>query len=164
MFRRSLAILTLALAMPAIVTAQQPSKESGLEAMTEVAAASLNWGPLELPGFAPGLGIAVIHGDPAAEGLYTIRLRFPAGYKFPAHNHPNPENLTVVSGTFLLGMGDKTDASAIKKYGPGDFLWIPGKMSHFGGVEDETIIQLHGNGPFGVTVTEGPAAEAKKKM
>jgi quercetin dioxygenase-like cupin family protein len=164
MFRRSLAVLTLALAIPAIATGQQPSKESGLVAMTEVAAASLKWGPLELPGFAPGLEIAVIHGDPAAEGLYTIRLRFPADYKFPAHNHPNAENLTVVSGTFLLGMGEKTDAAGLKKYVPGDFLWIPGAMSHFGGVEGETIIQLHGIGPFGVTVTEGPAAEAKKKM
>lgn len=163
MFRRPLAVLTLAVALPAMATAQQPSKESGLEAMTEVPAASLQWGPLELPGFAPGLQIAVIHGDPGAEGLYTIRLRFPAGYKFPGHNHPNPENLTVVSGTFLLGMGKKTDASALKKYVPGDFLWIPGEMSHFGGVEDETVIQLHGEGPFGVTVTEGPAAEESKK-
>lgn len=163
MFRRPFALLALALAVPVIATAQQPAKESGLDGMAEVPAASLKWGPLELPGFAPGLEIAVVNGDPSAEGLYTIRLRFPAGYKFPAHNHPNAENLTVVSGTFLLGMGEKTDPKGIKKYGPGDFLWIPGKMSHFGGVEDATIVQLHGIGPFGVTVVEGPAAEAPKK-
>jgi quercetin dioxygenase-like cupin family protein len=132
--------------------AAAPAAASG--GMTEMRGASLQWAPLDLPGFVPGMKVAVLSGDPFKEGPYTIRLSFPAGYAFPAHWHPNVENLTVISGTFLLGMGDKTDASKLQKYTPGDFLYIPPQHPHFGSVEGDTVVQLHGPGPFGITVLE----------
>jgi uncharacterized protein (TIGR02246 family) len=115
--------------------------------MTMNMAAGLSFQPLEVPGFKSGMQLAVLHGDPMGKGDYTIRLKFPAGYMFPAHYHPNSEHLTVLSGTFLLSMGAK-EGGTLREYQPGDFLYIPAKQPHYGGARTETVIQLHGIGPF----------------
>jgi ketosteroid isomerase-like protein/quercetin dioxygenase-like cupin family protein len=115
--------------------------------MTMNAATGMSFQPLEVPGFKSGMQLAVVHGDPMGKGDYTIRLRFPAGYTFPAHYHPNAEHLTVLSGTFLLSMGAK-EGGPLREYQPGDFLYIPATKPHYGGAKSETIIQLHGIGPF----------------
>jgi uncharacterized protein (TIGR02246 family) len=117
------------------------------EDMTMNAAAGMTFQPLDVPGFKSGMQVAVIHGDPFGKGDYTIRLKFPAGYTFPAHYHPNAEHLTVLSGVFLLGMGDK-EGGPTREYQPGDFLYIPPKKPHYGGARGATVIQLHGIGPF----------------
>ena len=120
----------------------------------------VSYAPIEIPGFASGVKLAAIHGDPNAEsGTYVIRLQFPAGYRFPAHWHPNAENLTVLSGEFLLGMGEQEDAAKIVSYKPGTFMYIPGKMPHFGGVKAATVVQLHGQAPFKIELVK-PAAKA----
>ena len=118
------------------------------------AATAVAWNDLVVPGFDPGAKIAVLHGDPGKAGAYTVRLQFPAGYRFPVHWHPGAENLTVVSGTFLLGMGNTADASALKTYTAGDYIYIPPRHAHFGGsaAEGPSVIQLHGQGPFQVIV------------
>jgi ketosteroid isomerase-like protein/quercetin dioxygenase-like cupin family protein len=139
----------------AAVAAPKPAAGDGAE-MEILAARGLKWGPLEVPGFKPGIEIAAIHGDPSSEGDYTVRLRFPAGYAFPSHWHPNGEHLTVLRGTFRLGMGEKENPAALKTYLPGDFLYIPAKMAHFGGVQGPTEIQLHGTGPFQVILATQP--------
>ena len=116
---------------------------------------AINWSPLSVPGFDPGTMIAVIHGDPSKSGDYTLRLKFPAGYKFPVHWHPGGEHLTVLSGTFQLAMGNTADWSQIKSYGPGDFLYLPARHAHFGGAQTESVIQLHGMGPFAINLGPG---------
>jgi uncharacterized protein (TIGR02246 family) len=128
---------------PATVVVMEPPGND----MIMNAAAGMAFQPLEVPGFKSGMQVAVIHGDPAAKGDYTIRLKFPAGYMFPAHYHPNAEHVTVLSGTFLLSMGAK-EGGALREYQPGDFLYIPPKNPHYGGARGETVIQLHGIGPF----------------
>jgi uncharacterized protein (TIGR02246 family) len=115
--------------------------------MTMNTAAGMTFQPLEVPGFKSGMQLAVIHGDPNGKGDYTIRLKFPAGYTFPAHFHPNSEHLTVLSGTFQLAMGEK-EGGMLRDYAPGDFLYIPAKKPHYGGAKTESVIQLHGIGPF----------------
>ena len=157
MIRRSfLTIFALALASSLAVAAEQPAPASPA-GMSEMRNGTLQWGPIDLPGFVPGMKISVLSGDPNKEGPYTLRLLFPAGYYFPAHWHPNVENLTVVSGTLKLAMGDKTDKAKLKTYTAGDYLHIPPQHPHFGGADVETVIQLHGPGPFGVTVIEAMA-------
>lgn len=114
----------------------------------------LVWSDLNVPGFDPGAKIAVLHGNPAAKGDYTLRLQFPAGYRFPVHWHPNGEHLTVMSGTFQLAMGNTANSSALQNFGPGDFMYLPARHAHFGGAQGVTVIQLHGEGPF--TINLGP--------
>jgi uncharacterized protein (TIGR02246 family) len=133
---------------PAPVAAVVMLEPAGDE-MTMNAAAGLTFQPLEVPGFKSGMQLAVLHGDPGGKGDYTIRLKFPAGYTFPAHYHPNAEHLTVLSGTFLLSMGEK-EGGMLREYHPGDFLYIPPKKPHYGGAKGETVIQLHGVGPFDI--------------
>jgi uncharacterized protein (TIGR02246 family) len=123
------------------------------DAMEILAAGGLKWSPLEVPGFKPGIQMTAIHGDPSKEGDYTLRLRFPDGYNFPSHWHPKGEHVTVIRGTFRLGMGAKEDAASLQTYGPGDFIYIPGKMPHFGGAKGVTEIQLHGIGPFEIKLS-----------
>jgi ketosteroid isomerase-like protein/quercetin dioxygenase-like cupin family protein len=120
--------------------------------MTMSGGTTLQWGDLVVPGFDPGAKIAVIHGDPAGTGDYTLRLQFPDGYHFPLHWHPKAEHLPVLSGSFLLGMGTKEVRGTEKTYAPGDFLYLPAKNTHFGGARGVTVIQLHGIGPFAINL------------
>ena len=116
---------------------------------------AVTFAPIEVPGFDTGMQIAVLHGDPGAEtGDYTLRLKFPDGYRFPVHFHPKPEHVTVLSGEFLLAMGDAADEGAIETFEPGAFLYIPAEHPHYGGAEGETVVQLHGENPFKILLPE----------
>jgi quercetin dioxygenase-like cupin family protein len=117
---------------------------------TMIANSSLNWVDWQPAGFDPGAKLAVFHGDPSKPGDYVLRLRFPDGYRFPVHHHPGGEHLTVLSGTFYLGMGSSGDWSQVRTYGPGDFIFAPAFHPHYGGAKGVTEIQLHGQGPFGL--------------
>lgn len=144
--------------------AQEPSQQASYEEVVTsaepaahafVAADDLAFEDMDVPGFDPGIKIAVIHGDPTvARGDYTLRLSFPDGYRFPPHWHPVPEHLTVVSGTLLLAMGETADEAALQRYEAGDFLYFPAEDPHFGGAEGETVIQLHGPAPFEIVLVE----------
>ena len=127
------------------------------DAMNAVSAKSITWSDAKVPGFAPGMKIAVVQGNPDSAGLYTLRLSFPDGYRFPPHWHPMAENVTVLSGTLKLAMGERADESKLKAYGPGDYLYIHATKPHFGGARGSTVIQLHGQGPFAINVVGGAA-------
>lgn len=106
-----------------------------------------NKGPATPP---PGAEIAVLEGDPSKEGFFTMRLRLPDGYKIPPHWHPKVEHVTVVSSTFLIGMGERFDQRATKAMTAGSFGFWPANMKHFVEVKGTTIVQLHGVGPWGI--------------
>jgi len=143
--------VTLALFLPAVVLAQAAMKP----ATHMVTPEKLTWAPIQPPGFDPGATIAVIHGNPDAEsGTYVLRLAFPDGYKFPAHWHPNAENLTVLEGSFMLGMGNKADPTNLVSYPPGTFMYIPAKDPHFGQAKGRTIVQLNGQAPFKIELAK----------
>lgn len=137
--------------LPAAASAAAPMEMGSVQVLAN---SSLTWSDFAPAGFDPGMKLAVLHGDPGAKGDYVLRLLFPAGYRFPVHWHPGVENLTVVSGTFLLGMGNSADWNAVKTYSPGDFFYIPPRHAHFGGsaAGGPSVIQLHGQGPFLLTL------------
>ena len=112
------------------------------------AASALTWGDLNAPGFAPGAKITVLHGNPGGPGGFVLRLQFPDGYQIPVHWHPTGENVTVVSGSVALGMGNVFDANALHAYGPGDIVYLPPSQSHYGQAHGATIVQVNGRGPF----------------
>lgn len=107
----------------------------------------LKWsdGPPFLP---PGVKMAVLEGDPGKPGAFTIRLQAPDGYKIPAHTHPTAERITVISGTFHLGTGNKLDEAAGHEMVAGSFAVMPAGMKHFAWATGETVVQVHGTGPF----------------
>ncbi len=104
-------------------------------------------GPASLP---PGAEIAALEGDPAKEGPFTMRVRLPDGYKIPPHWHPKVEHVTVVSGTFNIGMGERFDPASTKAMNAGAFGFWPANMRHFVWVKGVTIVQLHGVGPWSI--------------
>lgn len=108
----------------------------------------VKWGdaPSDLP---TGAKISVMHGDPGKVGPYTLRLKLPSGYKIPAHWHTEDEQITVISGLFVLHMGDTMDAPA-HDLSPGAFHFLPAKMHHAAEVRGETVVQVSGNGPFDI--------------
>jgi hypothetical protein len=111
------------------------------------APAAIQWreGPASIP---PGAKLAVLEGDPGKDGPFVMRLLLPDGYRIPPHTHAKPERLTVISGTFNIGMGDKFDAAKGHAMPAGTFgTWAPGMM-HFVWTKGETIVQLHGTGPW----------------
>jgi quercetin dioxygenase-like cupin family protein len=111
---------------------------------------AVNWGPAP-PFFPAGARFAVMQGNPGAAGVYTVRLEFPAGYKVAPHFHPTDENVTVLSGSFMVGMGDTLDTSHAMTLGPEGFVTAQANMHHFAVARRKTVIQVHGEGPFAIT-------------
>jgi quercetin dioxygenase-like cupin family protein len=108
------------------------------------------WGPAP-PFLAKGAQFAVFQGDPGKSGAYTIRMKLPAGYVIAPHFHPTDENVTVISGHFLVGMGDNVDKSKAQTLSPGGFITAPAQAHHFAVASDEVVVQVHGIGPFAIT-------------
>jgi quercetin dioxygenase-like cupin family protein len=101
------------------------------------------------PPFIPaGAQLAVLEGDPmSSTGNFTIRLKVPDGYKVPPHWHPNRENVTVISGTLRVGMGDKFDAAHMTNFPAGSFAYLDPDMHHYAMSSGPTVIQIHGMSP-----------------
>ena len=106
--------------------------------------------------------MAVIAGDPSKMGPFVIRAQVPAGYKVAPHWHPGDENLTVLSGTVAMGMGDTWDESTMQPVGTGGYVALPAKMHHSFLAKTATTFQVHGMGPFVVNYIN-PADDPSKK-
>ena len=108
---------------------------------------SVPFGPAP-PFVAPGAQLAVLEGNPmASSGDYTVRLKMPAGYRIAPHWHPKRENVTVISGTFKVGMGDRFDESSMLTFPAGSFAYLDPDMHHYAMAADEVIVQIHGTAP-----------------
>jgi quercetin dioxygenase-like cupin family protein len=117
------------------------------------------------PSFLPaGAQLAVLEGDPtAATGDFTVRLKMPNGYKVSPHWHPHRENVTVISGNFKVGMGDKYDESKLTTFGPGSFAFMDPDMHHYGTASGEVVVQVHGMSPLQFNYVN-PSDDPSKKM
>ena len=129
-----------------------------------VNASQIKWEPAP-PVLPKGAEFALLAGDPSKDGPYVIRLKMPTGYKIPAHNHPTAEMVTVISGKFHIGMGDKLDPKT-KPLPAGSFFSMPAKMHHFSFAKGETIVEVSGVGPFALTYIDpkdDPSKQAAAK-
>ena len=107
----------------------------------------IKFGPAP-PFVPPGAQLAVLEGDPMApSGDFTIRFKMPDGYKIAPHTHPNRENVTVLSGTLKVGMGDQFDTTKMASFGAGSFAYLDPSMHHYAMASGETVIQIHGMSP-----------------
>ena len=158
---RSLAVLTcVLLATSALAQTKSPAKKTASSATSMsvvVPLGSEKWGDIPAgamvgtPSVDVGgkLQIAIVQGNPMQAGQpYTLRLSCSDGAKIAPHWHPTTENVTVVKGTFALGMGSKWDPSALKDLPTGGFASAPAHMRHFARCKGDTVVQVHGLGPF----------------
>ena len=136
------------------------SAQMGGHAHVMVTPDDLKW--TDIPSLPPGAKIAVIEGPMTEAVPFTFRLKFPANYKIPAHWHPAIEHVTVISGGFNMGTGDKLDTSKSKELRAGSVAIMQPKTPHFGWTKEEAIVQVHGVGPWGVTYVN-PEDDPRKK-
>lgn len=121
---------------------------------------ALKW--VDPPTF-PGAKLALVHGNPAQEGPFVYRLKMPANYKIAPHYHKAAENVTVLSGTFFIGLGEKFDQGSGKELPVSGFVSIPATHRHFAWAgSQETLVQVHGTGPTDITFVN-PADDPRKK-
>jgi hypothetical protein len=129
---------------------RQSSSISAMAASTEKNAFTpdaIQYGPA--PSFvAPGAQLAVLEGNPlASSGDYTVRLKMPDGYRIAPHWHPRRENVTVISGTFKVGMGDRFEENSMLTFPAGSFAYLDPDMHHFAMASGEVVVQIHGMSP-----------------
>jgi len=123
--------------------AQAPSPTAG---HAIVSPSDVSWKTLR-----PGAEIAVVSGDPSKEGSpFVIRMRYHGKARIPPHWHPGDEHLTVLSGTFRIGMGERADPKATTALSPGAYVLVPAKMPHYARTDSDALIQVHGIGPFSI--------------
>ena len=151
LFTAVLAVSWLAFAAEEKATPKESSKGSSKTAATTehkiVGPTEMTWGDAP-PGLPAGAKMAVLDGDPTKKGSFTVRLQAPAGYKVPPHTHPTTERVTVISGSFHLGMGEKFDEAAGPELSPGSFAVLPAGMAHFAWSTGESVVQIQSEGPF----------------
>lgn len=152
------AAAAIALAMTAAALVPEAAAQAG---HTIVGSGEIKWVPAP-PSIPPGAQAAVLYGDPGKEGLFALRLKLPKGYKLAPHTHPKPEVVTVISGTFRLGMGEKADPSKAQPLSAGSFFAMPPGMAHYASTDEETVIQLNSTGPWSLNYVD-PNDDPRKK-
>jgi hypothetical protein len=155
----------------ALATAQENAKKSASSKAETPATAKTSAMPEPFIGtpdkikwvqFAPGIEYGPVHGNCDKPGAPCVfQLRFAAGGKIPAHWHPVDENVTVISGTFMAGMGDSYDESKMISLPAGTYVLMPKRMHHFAGTKDGALVQVHGVGPFKINYVN-PADDPSK--
>ncbi len=151
-----LGILSVCFAVCAAAVAQSGSNQNAFTPD------QIKWGPPP-PFVAPGAQLAVNEGNPmASSGDFTIRLKMPNGYKIAPHWHPKREYVTVISGSFKVGMGDKFDQTKMTTFPAGSFAYLDPDMHHYAMASGETIVQVHGMSPLQFNYVN-PADNPSKK-
>ncbi len=159
--RRILLIFALTIIFAPALLGQGITTEG---AMGIYPAAEVKWRE-GLPSLQKGAKFAVLEGDPTKEGLFTMRLWLPDGFSISPHFHSAVEHVTVLSGTFNLGMGESFNKSATREMPAGTFGFWPAGMKHFAWARGDTVLQLHGTGPWTITYVnpaDDPRNAAKK--
>jgi len=140
--RRSAAIAAIAALMSPAALAEDD------HVLIESDAFEYQAGPASL---AEGSEYAVLYGDPGSDGVFAMRLKLPDGFHIAPHFHGQPEIVTVISGTFRIGMGEEADPDEATTLEPGGFFAYPPGMAHYAYAEGETVIQLNSTGPWTIT-------------
>ena len=143
-----------------VFTSRAQSGSSGKHAFTPDA---IPYGPA--PAFlAAGAQLAVLEGDPgASSGDYTVRLKMPDGYRIAPHWHPKRENVTVITGTFKVGMGDRFDESKMGDFPGGSFAYLDPDMHHYAMASGEVVVQVHGSSPLQINYVNPDDDPSRKK-
>lgn len=136
-----------------LMTLATPAALWALDMPAPLKSGEIQWGAAP-PIFPPGAKMAVLAGDPAGTGLVTVRLKMPAGYRLPAHWHPTDEHVTVISGSFAIGMGDRLDRTQSKVLDPGGYAIATANMHHYAWTDTGAVVQVNLMGPFQLTYVD----------
>jgi quercetin dioxygenase-like cupin family protein len=156
----SVRLIALSLGVAAIVGTTTPP-QAAEQHHTVVRSDAVKWGAAP-PSLPPGAQGAVLLGNPAKEGPFVLRLKFPAGFTVPPHRHSKDEFVTVISGAFAISSGEKVDRASLQPLPPASFVHLPAGMPHYAVAEVESVVQINGVGPFDVIYVD-PKDDPRKK-
>lgn len=128
--------------------AHAPAAPHVLEGHVLIAPEAIEWE--DAPFLSPGATMAYLEGAPGEAAPFTLRVRLPAESRIELHVHPTTERVTVLSGTFHLGIGETFDQPTAQPLGPGSVAIMPPGMPMYAFTREETEIQIHGIGPWAV--------------
>ncbi len=159
---RTVAVMSL-LMVPTVHAQERTNPAAAvLKEHIMVTPAEVKWGDCP-PSIPAGAKCANIEGDRSAPNvLFTYRLKMPDKYRIAPHFHPADEHLTVISGTFKMGLGEKFDEKSMKPMVAGSFMVMPKGAPHYAMTDGETVLQVHAIGPWGLTYVN-PADDPRKK-
>ncbi|MFS8979718.1 cupin domain-containing protein [Cupriavidus necator] len=150
-----------ACALGALIMAPALAVEPAMEGHISIVPSEVKW--TEAPSIGPGAKLAVLEGDLKQAAPFTMRIKLPPNFKIPAHTHPVFERVTVLSGTLHLGIGETFDRAKARAYPAGGVTMMPAGMPMFAyTTSKETVIQIHGTGPWGISYLN-PAEDPRKK-
>lgn len=95
-----------------------------------------------------GMQMVMLYGHPSQPGPYIFRAKIPSGYKLPPHRHPDERTVTVLQGTYLAGVGERYDPTAMKALQVGAFYITKANVPHYAGARTDVLIQEMGTGPL----------------
>ena len=153
-YRFKLALLAVGVVLSVVAMAQQTAAP-GVVALTPTEMTWASQGVFAVP----GMEQLNLVGDPAKQGPYTLRLKFPKGFRIAPHTHPDSREVTIVSGAFATGYGETFDAAKLKILPAGSFYAEPANVPHYIEIKEDVILQVSGMGPSGrrfVGSTDGP--------
>lgn len=157
---RGALVATLAVVLAVGLPVASPAGE-GHAGHTLVTPDEIQWA--EAPSLPSGAKVAVLEGDPAGDGVFTMRVSFPAGYSVPLHTHPTVERVTVLDGTFYVGVGDSFERDKAEALPEGSLVVMDAGVVMFGYTgEEPTVIQINGTGPWGIDYVD-PEDDPRKQ-
>jgi hypothetical protein len=148
MYKSRVLATSAAFVLASLIASPASSAEHVMTGHVSILPSELKWS--DAPSVAPGAQIVVIEGDLKTAAPFTFRLKLPANSRIGVHTHPVVERVTVMSGTFYLGIGDKFDPAKARGYTPGGITIMPVGMPMFVFTKEETVVQIHGTGPWGI--------------
>ena len=144
-----------------ITASTQALRAAEAEAPKFIAPSDLVWNDIKtLP---PGAQLTVIEGPLNTKTPFIFRIKFRPGWKVPPHMHSVLTHVTVISGKFNIGVGDKFDASKTHAMSPGSVVLLPPGEPHFAWIDEETVIQVNSIGPWDTKWVDPNDDPANKK-
>ena len=150
-YRFKLALLAVGVVLSVVAIAQQTAAP-GVVALTPAEMAWASQGVFAVP----GMEQLNLVGDPTKPGPYTLRLKFPKGFRIRPHTHPDSREVTILSGIFATGYGETFDAGNLKILPAGSFYTEPANVPHYIEIEEEVVLQVSGTGPSGRKFVDRP--------
>jgi quercetin dioxygenase-like cupin family protein len=150
-----------AIVLGALIATPALAADLAMEGHISIIPSEIKW--TDAPSIGPGAKLAVLEGDIKQAAPFTMRIKLPPDFKVPTHTHPVFERVTVLSGMFHMGIGETFDHTKARAYPAGGVAMMPPGMPMFAFTTDqETVIQIHGTGPWGINYLN-PAEDPSKK-
>ena len=134
-------------------------KDSATDEVIVANAADVKW--VDAKNAPKDVKSCLVHGDPA-KGAFILLVKIPSGTRYPPHRHSADEVVSVISGSFLIGSGEKLDESKGTAVDAGGYFSFKAQSPHWGMAKADTVLLRYGNGPADIKFVN-PADDPSKK-